>query len=420
MGGVSEKDFDVVVFGATGVTGRRVARHLESLGDAAPKWAAAGRDASKVADVLAEEGVRAPATIVADVRDPASLSAMAARTRVVLDLVGPYTLYGRPVIAACIAQRAHYADLTGEMHFMRKVIDELSEAATAAGVKVVQPCGFESLPPDLAVSLATQTARERHGEDLATVDLEIGFELPPGRPLASDGISGGTFQTIVAALTEDEERLTLDPAALIPDPSRAAEVRRVSPVSLKPRRSPSGAALAPMIPVAYINPAVIQRSAMLTGNGGRPFRYREGVALNGRPATMPLRLAAAGVLAGMQAGVRVGIASGPASRRRIARFLDRVGPSSGFGPRPDRLEQWAFTTVVEARTTGGHAVTVRSVGHGHPGYLATAKMIAEAGILLAGGTGVPDTAGCLTPSLALGTESLKQFERAGLTFAIDA
>ena len=113
--------------------------------------------AAKVASVLGEVGCTPPETLVADVGDPGSLAAMAARTRVVLDLVGPYTLHGAPVIEACIGNGAHYVDLTGEIPFVRRTIDAFHDRAAEAGVKVVQVSGFEALPPDLSVLLAAET-----------------------------------------------------------------------------------------------------------------------------------------------------------------------------------------------------------------------------------------------------------------------
>ena len=108
--------------------------------------------------------------------DPASLAAMASRTRVVLNLGGPYTLYGQPVIEACVANGAHYVDLTGEIPFVRQMIDAYDARAREAGVKVVQVCGFEALPPDLVVLLAAETARERCGEELAEADVEVSVD----------------------------------------------------------------------------------------------------------------------------------------------------------------------------------------------------------------------------------------------------
>ena len=155
--------FDVVVFGATSVTGRRVCAYLAERG---ANWAGAARDAGKAEKVLGECDVTAPETITADVTDEASLAAMASRTRVVLNLVGPYTHYGKPVIGACVAGGAHYVDLTGEIPFVRRMIDEFDSAAAEAGVKVVQVSGFEALPADLGVLLAAEAAHERHGEPL--------------------------------------------------------------------------------------------------------------------------------------------------------------------------------------------------------------------------------------------------------------
>src|SRR3954451_12016570 len=155
---MGERDLDVVVFGATGVTGRRVAAYLaERAVETGARWAAAARDMAKLERLLGEAGVTAPETIVADLENPDSLAAMACRAKVVLNLVGPYTLYGRPVIEACVAAGAHYVDLTGEIPFVRRVIDEFEAAAVAAGVKVVQVCGFESMPADLAVQRAAET-----------------------------------------------------------------------------------------------------------------------------------------------------------------------------------------------------------------------------------------------------------------------
>ena len=163
-----ERDLDVVVFGATGVTGRRVAAYLAErageTGRAGPRPRATPGSWRRCS---ARTASPRPRRSSADLGDPASLAAMASRTRVVLNLVGPYTLYGRPVIEACVAGGAHYVDLTGEIPFVRQMIDAFDARAAQAGVKLVQVCGFESLPSDLAVLLAAETARERWGEGLA-------------------------------------------------------------------------------------------------------------------------------------------------------------------------------------------------------------------------------------------------------------
>ena len=422
---VNERDLDVVVFGATGVTGRRVAAYLaERAPETGARWAAAGRDAAKLERLLAEEGVSAPETIIADLADPESLAAMATRATVVLNLVGPYTLHGRPVIEACVAGGAHYADLTGEIPFVRRIIDDFEQRAVDAGVKVVQVCGFESLPPDLAVRLAAEAARERWQEQLVDVDLQVAIKGPPGLPRPSDAISGGTFQSFAAAAGAEDPSSLTDPAALITDPDAAEEVRRRSPISVRPRRTDDGAVIAPMAPAPYINPAVIHRTAALvaseSGDRPEPFRYREGFALRGPAVSLPLRYALAGGVAGTQAAAAAVTRARPSVRRRVSGALSSILPSSGFGPAAERLEAWRWRMSVEARTSGGRKARVEVDADGHPGYLATARMLGEAGLLLAESGATPERAGCLTPATALGTACAGRFERARLRFRVVA
>ncbi len=419
---MAERDLDVVVFGATGVTGRRVAAYLaERAPETGARWAAAARDVAKLDRILGEEGVSAPETVVADLDDPESLAAMVSRARVVLNLVGPYTLYGRPVIEACVAGGAHYADLTGEIPFVRQMIDAFDGRAAQAGVKLVQVCGFESLPADLAVLLAAEAARDRWGEDLAEADLEASVAAPPGLPRPSDMISGGTAQSLAAAASSEDASAVTDPGALITEPAAAEKVRRRSPISVKPRRS-GDAVIAPMAPAAFINPAVIQRTAALlaaeSGARTEPFRYREGVALRGATASLPLRYAMAGALSGTQAVLGRVTHARPWVRRRISSALSAILPSSGFGPAADRIAQWTWRMSLTARTAGGREVRVEVDADGHPGYLATARMLGEAGLLLAEPGATPERAGCLTPATALGTACVERFDRARVRFSV--
>jgi short subunit dehydrogenase-like uncharacterized protein len=418
---VTERDLDVVVFGATGITGRQVAAYLaERSAESGGRWAAVGRDPAKVERVLREIGVSAPETIVADVNHPDSLAAMASRTKVVLNLCGPYTLHGRPVIEACVANGAHYVDLTGEIPFVRQMIDAYDTRAKEAGVKVVQVSGFEALPADIAVLMAAEKGHELWAEGLAEADLAVTVSGPPGLPRPSDMISGGTFQSLAEAAGGEDASAVTDPAALIMDPVRAEEVRRRSPIKVAPRMGENGEVIAPMAPAAFINPAVIQRTAALVAaeNGDRsePFRYREGMALAGPAVTLPLRYAGAGIMSGMQAGVAAIAKAGPATRQRVGGALRKILPSSGFGPTGERLELWSWQMSVRGRTVGGHEVRAEVDAHGHPGYLATARMLGEAGLLLAEEGATADRAGCLTPATALGTGCVERFERARMHF----
>lgn len=413
-----ERNVDVAVLGATGVTGRRVAAYLASRArETNLRWVAAGRDPDKVRRVLAEEGVHEAEVIASDIGRPESLQALAERSRVVLNLVGPYAPVGREVVAACVEAGAHYVNISGEMQFIRRIVTEFDKAARSAGVKVVQPAGFESLPPDLLIRAMAEQAKERFQQPLGEVELEARIKLPPGLPRPTDGMSGGTAQTMIAALLDDDAAVAVDPAALTADPARAEQIRRLSPIKLKPRRGTDGSVIAPMLPVAFINPAVVQRSAELSGDP--PFRYQEGTVLPSTGALRAPSLALAGILGGLQALQRRSVHSTSAARRRYARVMGALMPAAGFGPRPDRLEGWTWSIIIHASTTGGNTVEGRVSGSGHVGYLATARMIGEAGLLLSEDGATPSAAGCLPPSLALGTMNLDRLAPAGLTFQID-
>ncbi|MDQ3759685.1 MAG: saccharopine dehydrogenase NADP-binding domain-containing protein [Actinomycetota bacterium] len=417
---MKNRDIDVTVFGATSVTGRQVAAYLAWRAAGVNKsWAAAARSPTKLDKTLQDVGVEDATTIAADVSDPGSLRAMAERTKVVLNLVGPYTSYGRPVIDACVAGGAHYVDLSGEMPWVARTTRDIHADAEVAGVKVVQVCGFEALPPDLGVALAAQAARSRHDEDLGSAEVAVRtLNLPPGIPRPSDVLSGGTMQSLAQALGEDDAERLLDPSCMVFDEARCEQIRRTSPISVAPRRTADGAVIAPMAPAAFINPAVIHRSAALDDPVRPAFVYREGMALDGGPATLPLRYAAAGALSGVQAAAGAVTGARPAVRRRASAALSRVLPGSGFGPSPDRLEQWLWRMDVSATTTSGRPIHVGVEGDGHPGYLATARMMGEAGLILADDGVAPERSGCLTPSLALGVGAADRFAAAGLRFAV--
>ncbi len=420
----TDRDFSVVVFGASGIAGRNVAAYLaHRCAETGVRWAVAGRDRSKLERTLDEIGVSAPETLVADVGDLASLAAMASRTRVVLDLVGPYTLYGTPVIEACIANGAHYADLTGEIPFVRRTIDAFHERAAAAAVKIVQVSGFEAMPADLSVLLAAETARQRWQEELAEADVVVTTRQPQGRLGLSDFVSGGSLQSMAEMTAAEGAELIPDPAALIDDAALAAAVRQASPISLGPRSNVQGDAIAPMMPSPFINPAVIHRTMALTATARAaapsPFRYREGMAVPGGGATLPLRYAAAGALGATQVGLRALTKARPSIRGQAAKGMRRALPASGFGPAGERLEEWTWQLSVEARTVGDRYLRVSLDADGHPGYLTTSRMFGEAGLLLADGA-TPDTFGCLTPAAALGTAHLDRFELAGMRFAVSS
>ena len=185
------RDYDIIVYGATGFTGRLVAEYLGQQG--VTRWAMAGRSRTKLEEV--RDLIGAPADtplIVADADDPASLKAMAESTEVVLTTVGPYQLYGEPLIAACVAAGTAYVDLCGEPAWMRHMIDAHHAAAQASGARIVFSCGFDSIPFDLGVLTLQECAHAKYGHPAPRVK---------GRVRAMQGgFSGGTAASLKATL----------------------------------------------------------------------------------------------------------------------------------------------------------------------------------------------------------------------------
>jgi short subunit dehydrogenase-like uncharacterized protein len=179
-----------------------------------------------------------------------------------------------------------------------------------------------------------------------------------------------------------------------------------------------------MAPAAFINPAVIHRTAaLIAAEEGRefvPFRYREGITIPGSPATLPLRYAAAGALTGTQALTRALAQARPSARKRLSAIMRKRLPSSGFGPRGERMEDWSWTMAVTAKTVDGHYVRVDVDADGHPGYLATARMLGEAGLLVAEEGATPARSGFLTPAAALGSANVDRFRHAGVRFRVSS
>jgi short subunit dehydrogenase-like uncharacterized protein len=280
------------------------------------------------------------------------------------------------------------------------------------------------MPPDLLVLLAAETARERWSEELAVADLDAELPLPDGKVRASDIISGGTLQSLAEILTDDGAALAADAAALIVEDEQAKRVRTVSPIAIWPRFNAQGDVVTPMTPSPYINPAVIHRTAALIaaeeGHVFAPFRYREGVAIPGSSATMPLRYLAGAGLGGTQAGIRSLLRASPSVRNRVAGILRNRLPSSGFGPTGVRMADWSWRMAVNAKTVGGHHVRVDLDGDGQPGYLATAKMLGEAGMMLAEDGATPERSGFLTPAAAIGTDNLDRFRNAGVRIQVSS
>jgi short subunit dehydrogenase-like uncharacterized protein len=399
------RDHDIVVFGASGFVGRLVAAHLAAHAPDGTRIALAGRSREKVERVRAELPLRGRdwPLLVADASDPASLAAMAGSARVVVSTVGPYLPRGLPVVEACARAGTHYADLTGEVPFLREAVDRYDAVARASGARLVHCCGYDSVPSDLAV-LTLHRRVEADGAGPLCHVLAVAS--------ARGGVSGGTVASMrgiveLAARDASVRRLLADPYALSPD--RAAEPSTPQPSdSPTPSRLADGRWTAPS-PMASVNTRIVRRSNALQGWAyGRELRYGE-VAGTGRGAGGAL-----GAF-GLTAGLGVGAAAFAVPP--IRGLLDRVLPDAGAGPdRETRRTGW-FRTELRAVTAAGQRYEAVAAGPGDPGYAATAVMLGESALALAFDEGrLPDAAGSLTPATGIGDVLVERLRAAGHTY----
>jgi short subunit dehydrogenase-like uncharacterized protein len=401
------RTYDVVLFGATGFTGKLVAEYLAREHTPGLRWAIAGRSEARLAGVKAELVRIAPElaaldVLVADSADAAALAGIAKRTRVVCTTVGPYMRYGMPLARACAEAGTSYCDLAGEVPFIRRSIDENHARAQATGARIVHSAGFDSIPSDLGVLLLHEAFRAR-GKALASAALFCG-------PMKG-GMSGGTVASmmgILEAATHDRDlrRLVGDPYALLPDRTRdrGPDGRDQRDVRYEPR---IGQWTGPFV-MAAINTRVVRRSNALQDFAyGRGFAYREAMSFGRGPRGLARALSATAAL-----GTLAGIASFAGGRKLLAPFL----PAPGKGPSPAARDAGFFKVRIVGEGEGLR-VDARVEGTSDPGYGETAKMLGEAAVCLArGGDALPVRYGVLTPASSMGMHLVDRLRAAGMTF----
>ncbi|MEM6474885.1 MAG: saccharopine dehydrogenase NADP-binding domain-containing protein, partial [Pseudomonadota bacterium] len=259
---MSNPEFDIIVYGATGYTGRLVAEYLSNhygSSDNAPRWAMAGRSQDKLEAVRDEIGAPADTPlVVADADDEAQLEALCDRTKVVLTTVGPYQLYGDKLLAACVKTGTDYADLCGEPAWMADKIAEHQEAAEASGARICFSSGFDSIPFDLGVLMTQKAAQERFGKPAPKIR---------GRVRAMAGtFSGGTAASLGATMKAAAKnpgifKVLSSPFALTPGFTGASQ-----PTGMVPQyETDLGKWAAPFV-MAPINTKNVHRTNFLAGH----------------------------------------------------------------------------------------------------------------------------------------------------------
>ncbi|WP_447728560.1 saccharopine dehydrogenase family protein [Sphingomonas koreensis] len=385
------RELDLIVYGATGFTGRLVAEYLaQRYGDGSVKWAMAGRSLTKLEQVRDEIGAPASTPLIAaNADDPASLRAMTARAQVVISTVGPYQLYGSDLVAACVETGTGYVDLCGEPNWMHDMIAQHDAAARASGARIVFSCGFDSIPFDLGVWTVQQAAKAKFGEPAPRVK---------GRVRKMQGtFSGGTFASgkataAAAARNPAVFKVLLDPFALTPGFEGPSQPKGIMPEY----DEAVGGWVAPFM-MAVINTKNIHRTNFLAHHPyGRDFRYDEMMVA---PGLGDLGKAAAEAIAKMN----------PMNSDK--------GPAPGEGPSREDREAGFYEIDFIAEMPSGERLTATVAGDRDPGYGSTCKMIAESALCLL--RDVDGGGGIWTPgALMAGPLKARLEANAGLTFRV--
>jgi short subunit dehydrogenase-like uncharacterized protein len=397
-----ERRYDVVLYGASGFVGRQTVAYVAAHG-AGLRWALAGRNRDKLEAVRREVGPAAAQAgiVVADAADAAALTALAAQTRVVLSTAGPFALFGSALVAACVAQRTHYVDITGETPWVRGLIDRHHAQAAAQGTRILPCCGFDSVPSDLGAWLLVQHFAAL-GE--TCVDVKAAFSL-------RGGFNGGTLASALNMLDSGQAAALADPWLLNPPGVRPAPKPHDDDPQA-PHRDPDFDAWVGPFFMGPVNTRVVRRSAALLGYGP-DFHYQEYLRFG---AGAVAALAAAGVSAGMgasQAALKL------APVRALAR---RLAPAPGEGPSEERMNNGGFRCELVGRGARGTVARARVAASGDPGNRATTAMVCEAALALAVDgprlTGGASAGGVLTPASGLGTVLVERLRQAGMTLTV--
>ena len=398
----TQRDFDLVVYGATGFTGTLVAEYLQQYQrekHANLSWAIAGRSQTKLDQVKTTLNAPGLATIVADSGNGEDMRRLAASSSVIISTVGPYARFGTPLVEACAAEGTHYCDLTGEPQWMAEIFEKVSAVAEETGARLVHCCGFDSIPSDLGVFVAQQTMMKKHGVFASEVSGRMGK--------SKGAVSGGTVASMLLAVEQGvsdpvARKVLNDPYGLYPP--------ELSPGPDGPdqrgvRWDENFASWTGPFVMAAINGKVVRRSnALASLVYGPNFSYDESMLVDNRRAGL---LLSGGMSLGMAA-----LAIAPL-RRLIAKRL----PQPGDGPSLSERENGFFEFYVHAHHPADRVKDIRICVRGKrdPGYGATSRMLAQAGLSLAFDD-LDVEGGIWTPASALGQHLVDRLADVDITF----
>lgn len=399
---MTQHDFDLVVYGATGFTGRQCAQWLAEHASGALRWTIAGRRREALEALAQDLGLEEP-PIVADSTDPDSVDAMVAATRCVLTTAGPFSKYGTPVVEACVRHKTHYTDITGESPWVRSLIDDHHEQASADGTRIVPMCGFDSVPSDLGAWFVARQIQERFDQPTRRVmaafavrggglnggTLASALELPQRYPLRQ---LADPFLLVPGKTTKEQWEAHGDPRAPVHDPERD---RWMMPFFMGP-----------------VNTRVVRRSAWLfeqdSAGYGPEFGYQEYLDVKGgsKFRAWASNAAMGGAVALLTQGVG----------RSLAKVL---GPKPGQGPSEADMDRGSFKVRYHGTAADGRTLTAEMRSPGDAGNRSTVRFVCCAALTLLDEPGpIPGQGGVLTPAYALGEPFLARLREHGVELSV--
>ncbi|WND03005.1 saccharopine dehydrogenase NADP-binding domain-containing protein [Temperatibacter marinus] len=400
--------FDIIIYGATSFVGDIIVAYMmDKYGtDRGISWAIAGRSEAKLLDLREKHKAQDIPYFIADAGDEESLKALVDQTKVILSTVGPYALYGEPLVKICTETGTDYCDLTGEIQWYKKMLDHYEEAAKKSGARIVHCSGFDSIPSDMGVFYLQEHAKQKTGSYLTQVDMRVAK--------IKGGASGGTIASMVNLTKEAVKdpkvrKLVKNPYSICPE-GHGFTVRQHN-VSKAEFDEQYHAWIAPFVMEA-VNSRVVHRSNALRDKAyGRDFKYSEAMVMgrdsNGKSRARKMSLGLT---------IFMTLAALAPTRWILEKF---ILPKPGEGPSPKEQETGMYDLRFVGRSDQGDKLTLKLTGDKDPGYGSTSKMISETAVCLAALDKLEKKGGFWTPSTLFGHTLIERLEQnAGLTFEI--
>ena len=408
-----KRPYAVVLYGATSFVGQITAHYLtEFLSNTKDKdgadvtWAIAGRDEAKLNELQSKLGSTVD-IILANSDDADSLDEMTKQTQVIISTVGPYLKYGEPLIKSCTTHGTDYVDLTGEAIFIKDMMDKYQDAAKQSGARIVNSCGFDSIPSDLGVYFTQTQAEEKFGRACNVIHMRV--------KAAKGGLSGGTIASMATIFEEvgkdKSRRKQVANPYLLNDDKDAPNVRQAN-VSKPEYDSEHKRWLAPFV-MASINTRIVHRTNQLLGyEYGRDFKYDEAMWMQDGVKGQLSSYAMSAGLFGFATAMMV-----KPSRELLAKH---VLPKSGSGPSAEEQANGYFDIRLFGETANKDTIYTKVTGDKDPGYGSTSRMLAQAALCLAQDISKEEIGGGFwTPASAMGKHLLARLEEhAGLSFEV--